>query len=134
MLHEQIANRTSELVLKKREHKPREHEPTSTRPVPYSDISGYTVFKKEKEQVVIRVLIKGGAGIGKTTFCLTISKDWGNKKLFKEFEVLLYDRGIFHASQVADVLDSNIFLCTCRGMHVHCDFPYCMRKYALTKW
>ena len=76
-----------ELVVKKRE----EYDTTSNCPntdikqlVPYSDI-----FKKGKEQVVRRVLIEGGAGIGKTTFCLTISEDWANEELFQDFEVLL---------------------------------------------
>ena len=80
-----------ELVMK---HKPTskrgEHEPTSKCPdaqlVPYSDI-----FEKEKEQVVRRVLIEGGAGIGKTTFCLSISEDWAKGELFQDnhFKVLL---------------------------------------------
>ena len=52
--------------------------------IPYSDI-----FKKEKEQVVKKVLIEGGTGIGKTTFCSSISEDWANEKLFQEFQVLL---------------------------------------------
>ena len=91
-----------ELVVKKREHKP-----TSTYPdnqlVPYSDI-----FKKEKEQVVRKVLIEGGAGIGKTTFCLIISEGWANKKLFKEFEVLLllplYEKRIAASNSLAELI------------------------------
>ena len=79
-----------ELIMKKRE----EYDTTSNsgpntdikqaQLVPYSDI-----FKKGKEQVVRRVLIEGGAGIGKTTFSLSISEDWANKKLFQDFKVLL---------------------------------------------
>ena len=71
------------LVVKKRERRPTSICP-DTQLVPYSDI-----FKKEEEQVVRRVLIEGGAGIGKTTFCLSISKDWANEELFQEFKMLL---------------------------------------------
>jgi GTPase SAR1 family protein len=70
-----------ELVVK-------EKEPTIKCPdaqlVPYSNI-----FNKENEEIVRKVLIEGGAGIGKTTFCLSISENWANEELFQKFNVLL---------------------------------------------
>lgn len=82
-----------ELVVKERE----EYDPTRNcqdtnlysikqthQLVPYSDI-----FKKEKEQVVRKVHIEGSIGIGKTTFCMSVSENWANGKLFQEFKVLL---------------------------------------------
>ena len=89
-----------ELVVKER-------DPTSNHPdikqVPYSDI-----FKKEKEQVVRKVIIQGGAGVGKTTFCSVISKDWADEKLFQEFKVLflltLYEKEIAATSSLAELI------------------------------
>ena len=44
---------------------------------------------EEGEKPVRRVLVSGGAGIGKTTLCIAISEDWANGKLFQQFELLL---------------------------------------------
>ena len=67
-----------ELVVK---HKPTsttgEYEPTSNY---YPDAHLVDIFKKEKDR---KVLIEGGTGIGKTTFCSSISKDWENEEQFK---------------------------------------------------
>ena len=101
-----------ELVVKKREHKRAskrgEHEPTGTcsdaQLVTYSNI-----FKKEKEQVVRKVLIEGGAGIGKTIFCSTISEEWANENLFQEFKVLLllplHEKRIAASSSLAELIE-----------------------------
>ena len=86
-----------------------EHKPTSIYPdpqlVPYRDI-----FKKEKEQVVRKVLIEGGAGMGKTTFCLSISENWANKELFEKFKVLLllplHDTRIATTSTLAELIET----------------------------
>ena len=38
-----------------------------------------------------RILLEGGAGIGKTTFCIDLCKDWANGNLFQEeYDVLLF--------------------------------------------
>ena len=101
-----------EFVMKKGEHKPTskrgEHKPTSTcsdtQLVTYSDI-----FKKEREQVVRKVLIEGGAGIGKTTFCSTISEEWAKENLFQEFKVLLllhlHEKRIAATSSLAELIE-----------------------------
>ena len=48
------------------------------------------LFKvKEEKRPVRRVLVEGDAGIGKTTFSISISEEWANGKLFQEFELLL---------------------------------------------
>jgi GTPase SAR1 family protein len=97
-----------ELVVKKKEHDPTSNSPDTTqRPqlVHYSDI-----FKKEKEQVVKKVLIEGGAGIGKTTFCSSISEDWENEMLFQEFKVLLllslHEKKLAATSSLAELIET----------------------------
>lgn len=39
--------------------------------------------------LVKRVLIEGGAGMGKTSFCVSVSQKWANGKLFQEYQLLL---------------------------------------------
>ena len=54
-------------------------------PIACSDL-----FKVESgKRSVRRILVEGDAGIGKTTFCTSVSEDWANGELFKEFELLL---------------------------------------------
>jgi GTPase SAR1 family protein len=53
-------------------------------PIPYEKL-----FKSRKKPVR-KVLIEGSAGIGKTSLCISISKDWARGKLFQEYEVLLF--------------------------------------------
>ena len=50
----------------------------------YSDI-----LKAKDGDSVRKVLVEGDAGIGKTTLCTALSKDWANGKLFQEFNMLL---------------------------------------------
>ena len=52
-------------------------------PLPYQEI-----LSAGKEPVK-RVLVNGGAGIGKTTLCTSISGDWASGHLFQEFQLLL---------------------------------------------
>ena len=58
-------------------------------PLPYRDL-----FKVEVESCgkkpVRKVLVEGDGGIGKTTFCTSICKDWASGKLFQQFELILY--------------------------------------------
>ena len=63
----------------------REEDGKST-PLAYCDL-----FKPESGKVepVNKVLVKGGAGIGKTTLSVSLSEDWACGKLFQEFELLL---------------------------------------------
>ena len=102
-----------ELIVKEREHdlssNRKEHEPTST--CPDSQLVSYhDIFKKEEEQVVRKVLIEGGAGIGKTSFCLSISEDWANGELFQEFKVLfllpLHEKRIAATSSLAELIET----------------------------
>ena len=39
---------------------------------------------------VRKVLIKGDAGIGKTTFCLSLTEDWADEKIFQQFKLVLF--------------------------------------------
>ena len=58
---------------------------TKRTPLAYCD-----VFKVESgKEPVRKVLVEGGAGIGKTTLCISISEDWANGKLFQQFKLLL---------------------------------------------
>ena len=45
---------------------------------------------KSGKKPVRKVLVEGDAGIGKTTFCLSLSEDWANGKIFQQFELLLF--------------------------------------------
>ena len=48
------------------------------------------LFKAESKKYPVRsVLVEGDAGIGKTTFCMSISKDWANGELFQQFKFVL---------------------------------------------
>ena len=54
-------------------------------PLAYGDL-----FKVETgKRRVRKVLVEGGAGIGKTTLCIAVSEDWANGKLFQQFELVL---------------------------------------------
>ena len=64
-----------------------EHDIKCT-PVAYDSL--FTEQDKRKTRAVKRVLIEGGAGTGKTTFCISISKSWANGELFQEYELLLF--------------------------------------------
>ena len=49
------------------------------------------IFKVESsKQPIRRILVEGGAGIGKTTLCVAVSEDWAAGKLFQEFELVLH--------------------------------------------
>ena len=49
------------------------------------------LFKVDSGRRPVRkVLVEGDAGIGKTTFCIAVSEDWANGKLFQQFELVLY--------------------------------------------
>ena len=64
----------------------RRGEDGKSTPLAYCDL-----FKPESGKVepVNKVLVEGGAGIGKTTLSISLSEDWACDKLFKEFELLL---------------------------------------------
>ena len=56
-------------------------------PLAYCDL-----FKGEsgKDEPVRKVLIEGGAGIGKTTLTISLSENWACDKLFQEFELFFF--------------------------------------------
>ena len=64
----------------------RRGEDGKSTPLAYCDL-----FKPESGKVepVYKVLVEGGAGIGKTTLSVSLSEDWMYGKLFQEFELLL---------------------------------------------
>ena len=63
------------------QRKIREGKDITRTPLAYSDLF--------KGQSIIKVLVEGDAGIGKTTLCIAISEDWANGKLFQQFELVL---------------------------------------------
>ena len=78
-----------QLVNKKKEFSSstnaRRGEDKKSTPLAYGDL-----FKAESgERPVRKVLVEGGAGIGKTTLTVSLSEDWACKKLFQKFELLL---------------------------------------------
>ena len=54
-------------------------------PLAYADLFKVESGKKE----IKTILIDGDAGIGKSTFCTSISEEWANGEIFQEFELLL---------------------------------------------
>ena len=64
----------------------RRGEDGKSTPLAYCDL-----FKPESGKVesVNKVLVEGGAGIGKTTLSVSLSEDWAFDKLFQKFELLL---------------------------------------------
>ena len=64
----------------------REDKTVKRTPLLYSDL-----FKggRTKEEI-IKVLVEGDAGIGKTTLCISLSEDWAREVLFQGFELLLF--------------------------------------------
>ena len=55
-------------------------------------VSHGEIFKqlKKGEQPIRKVLVEGGAGMGKSTLCTSLTKDWANGKLFQDYDVLLF--------------------------------------------
>ena len=54
-------------------------------PITYSDL-----FKVQAGKSPVRkVCVTGTAGIGKTTLCILISKDWANGELFQQFDLVI---------------------------------------------
>ena len=51
----------------------------------YSDL--FTT--QDSEKAIKKILIEGEAGIGKTTLCTMISRDWATGQLFQQFQLLL---------------------------------------------
>ena len=50
----------------------------------------WNLFKVDRGMEQVRkVLVEGDAGIGKTTLCTLISKDWANDKILQQFQLLL---------------------------------------------
>ena len=73
----------------------------------YGDL--FKLAKRGKRNLVPirKVLLEGGAGIGKTTFCVSIAEDWANGKLFQEYELVLflplYERKVASSSTLRDL-------------------------------
>ena len=72
--------------------------------VAYGDL-----FKSGKKEVR-KVLVEGSAGIGKTSLCISISKDWANGELFQEYKLLLllplHQEKIALASSLSKLLEN----------------------------
>ena len=49
----------------------------------------YDDLFKSGENQVRKVLVEGSPGIGKTSLCISISKDWANGELFQDYTLLL---------------------------------------------
>ena len=68
------------------------------------------LFKVENGKKVRKVLVEGSAGIGKTSFCISISKDWANDELFQEYKLLLllplHQEKIALASSLSKLLEN----------------------------
>ena len=73
--------------------------------IPHSDI-----FKGEERTPITRVLIEGGAGLGKTTLCVSMTKGWSSGECFQEYNLLLFlplgQGTVASASSVRDLIKS----------------------------
>ena len=73
----------------------------------YGDLFKPAKSGKQNLVPIRKVLLEGGAGIGKTTFCVSIAEDWANGKLFQEYELVLflplYERKIASSSTLRDL-------------------------------
>ena len=77
------------VTKKKREHYfPCHLQSTSEKSVKQVSIPYGNLFWDDKKPVK-RVLVEGSAGIGKTSLCISISKDWADGNLFPEYKLLL---------------------------------------------
>ena len=60
------------------------------------------------KKTIRKILVEGDAGIGKTTFCITISEEWADEKILEQFKLLLYlplcQKTIASATSLPDVL------------------------------
>ena len=69
----------------------------------------YENLLTSKKGTVKRVLVEGGAGTGKTTLCISISKGWANGDLFQEYDLLLllplYEEGIAFVDSLSELID-----------------------------
>ena len=67
-------------------HRKKKQKEDKQTPLAYCDL-----FKGEsgKDEPVRKVLVEGGAGIGKTTLTISLSADWACDKLFTEFELVI---------------------------------------------
>ena len=59
-------------------------------PLAYGDLFKVKSGTEEPVRKVRKILVEGDAGIGKTTFCVSVSEDWANGKLFQQFELVLF--------------------------------------------
>jgi GTPase SAR1 family protein len=76
----------------------------------YGDLFKPAKSGKRNLVPIRKVLLEGGAGIGKTTFCVSIVEDWANGKLFQEYELVLflplYERKVASASTLPDLFEA----------------------------
>ena len=56
----------------------------------YGDLFKPAKSGKRNLVPIRKVLLEGGAGIGKSMFCVSIAEDWANGRLFQEYELLLF--------------------------------------------
>ena len=61
-----------------------------TSPIAYEDLFKPIDVESGTERPMRSILVEGDAGIGKTTFCMSISEDWANGKLFQQFKLVLF--------------------------------------------
>ena len=79
-------------------------------PIAYENVfTEFTDQETSKKRTVKRVLIEGGAGAGKTTLCISISKGWANGDLFQEYDLLLllplHEEGIALVDSLSELID-----------------------------
>ena len=73
-------------------------------PIAYADLFKVKSGKKE----IKTILLYGDVGIGKSTFCTSISEKWANREIFQEFELVLllplHEQEVASAGSLLDLL------------------------------
>ena len=73
----------------------------------YGDLFKPVKSAKQHLVPIRKILLEGDAGIGKTTFCISVTEDWANGKLFQEYELVLflplYEKKVASASTLRDL-------------------------------
>ena len=99
------SNKLVKLELVERgKYSTKEDEAVERSSLEYGDL-----FKvKSGKKPVRKVLVEGGAGIGKSTLCTSVSEDWAYEKLFQQFKLLfllpLRHKKVASISSISDLL------------------------------
>ena len=68
----------------------RQKDETRKQTIEHTSLIYGDLFKEDSGKPIRIVLVEGGAGLGKTSLCMSLLEDWGSEILFQEFQLLLF--------------------------------------------